>query len=186
MKNASRIVLLGSMLTFAHRAPAQGPGILGVSVEAAAPVGSLNRAFGLGYGVEAFAKRQLPYDPLVIGIGLGYRRLPASTTWHISVASLELTGDYSFQSVPLAPFVTAGPGLYDVTQKATEQGSVNGVDYSRGDFRVRACGGVFGAGLNFTTPWARVPVALLFHSIPGFKVAGSPVRFSTLSVGVEF
>ena len=182
------LLMMVPLLTLASAgiASAQRAVTFGVAVEAASPVGGLNRAFGLGYGLEAFANRDIASLPLSVGLGIGYRRLPASTTWHMSLTNVEATADYNFTSAPLSPFVTVGPGFYSVSPKATQRGTANGVEYSPGSYTTRDFGIVFGAGFNLSTRWARIPVAMLVHTVPGLSVGGGTVRFSTLSLGVAF
>lgn len=170
-----------------HVANAQRQNGIGLGVGVATPAGTLTKAFSLGSSVEAFGITKTWYDPVSLRLGLGYTWLPASTTWHLSVASVEPTVAYTLGALPLAPSIFGGPGWYSVAEKATETGSVNGVTVTPHSYRKAAFGRVVGAAVELTARGVTFPLAFKYHSIPGFRTgAGSPMKFNTFSIGLKF
>lgn len=152
-----RVLGICALLLFGSSAQglAQRPLELGVAAGIAAPAGSLNRAFGLGLGIEGFAEKQFSSAPISFGATGAYRLMPASNTWHMSVASFETSARYSFATLALSPSIVIGPGLYTISEKAT--GVHNGVPFQRSETN-HSWGGFIGGGLLFSRAVLRAAV----------------------------
>jgi hypothetical protein len=186
MKGLTRCTLGALMVAIASSAQSQEQNGVGFSFGAASPSGKLTKAFSLGSTIEAFGATKTRYEPVSLRLGVSYSRLSAGTDWSLAIASVEPTMGYSFSRLPLTPSIFGGPGWYSVADKATQNGSVNGVEMTRHSFRRAAFGYVYGAGIEFSLMRMKLPVTVNHHSVPGFLAGGGVVKFNTISIGLKF
>ena len=182
----ARAALGASTLFVPQIAAAQQATRVGVAVETALPAHQLSQAFNSALGVELFGERQFRDSPFSARLGVGYRSFVGSSTWHLRVTSLEATGQYSFKSLPLSPFLLGGLGAYSTLERATVPGSVNGVAHDASDRRTQSLGEVFGAGVSLPIGSVHIPLTYKYHRVGGVQVQNGPVGFSTFSFGISF
>ncbi len=173
-------------LTRVGAAAAQGRSAIGISAEATNPSGPWGQAFNANFGAELFAKKQFQDYGITGRLGLAYRPFTASSSWHMSLTSLEGSAEHAFRGLPFSPILLGGLGVYSAAEKATVAGGTNGIFHDPMDRRSESLGGVIGGGFDIGAGSVKIPLRITYHRVPGIHVQGDPLAFTSFSLGIQF